>query len=524
MSPDWSPNRGQVVDERYELRDVIGSGGMGVVHAGFDLRLQRPVAVKLLNPTAAADAAALQRFQREALAAGRIGHENICDVRDMGTTEQGTPYIVMELLDGAPLSDRLLAAGRLAPEEAVPIALQVLSALDAAHAAGIVHRDLKPENVFLTESTTGEQRAKIVDFGISKALADVTDLRLTETGVVVGSPYYMSPEQARGRRDVDGRSDLWSLGVILYELLTGRLPFEGDNYNEVMINIVTKEPAPPSAIRPELSASLERAVMRALTKDRNERFANAREMAAALGSGSVRAVPTPAAALSPPQAPEQSPELGPQHAPPEPRRTRSRGGVVAAAIVGGVVALGLVAGLLFVGTGGDEALLDAATPRPPEAVAALSTAPPAAEAQALAAVVVDGAPAARTVTVAVTGVPDGAVLDFDGVRLTEPRLVGEAGHRGELVVTFGSAEPLRLIVTLEADLAIDLAERIAAARRASAAESPDAAPAAPVDAGAAQRRRAGEPPGDEPPRANRPARGERYIRGRANSRITLEYE
>ncbi len=496
MGADWTPKQGQVVGDRYELRDVIGTGGMGVVYAGFDRRLQRPVAVKFLNPTAAADGAALQRFQREALAAGRIGHENICDVRDLGTTEQGAPYIIMELLDGAPLSDQLLAEGRLSPEDAVSILVQVLAALDAAHAAGIVHRDLKPENIFLAESNSGEQRVKIVDFGISKALGDITDLRLTETGIVVGSPYYMSPEQARGRQDVDGRSDLWSVGVILYELLTGQLPFMGDNYNEVMIRIVTEEPRPPSELLPDIPKSLERVIMRALTKDRDERFGSARELAVALSTDSVRLF-----SVEPPSV-----EAAP----------KSRKGVVAAVAVAAVLVFGIVAGFVFVGAGGDEALLDAAVQRStPVAVATLDTAgveeasslevPPPTPPS-------DAPRPAEPLAVVVTllGIPEDAALAFDGATLDERRLTGLAGHQGELVITLGDAEPLRVAITLTETEAIDLSERFRAAVAGG-----DLSPVA--DAGAERRR----PQAD---RANQRGPRKRYISGRANSRITLEYE
>ncbi len=280
--PSWSLPDGFVVLERYEIKREIGRGGMGAVFEAFDRTLERPVAVKFLNPDKQTAQKAIERFQLEAVATGRIGHENICDVRDRGVTEDGMAFIVMELLEGESLFQLLHRECRLDPEKAIGIMLTVLDALEAAHDAGIVHRDLKPENIFLARGARGKLRVKLLDFGLSRFLDEKRKIRLTTIGKVVGSPSYMSPEQARGMVDVDHRTDVWAVGVILYQCLTGRRPFAGSNFNEILTAIVTEQPTRPSVVMPGLSDALDAVIMTALAMDRDYRYQSAAEFEDAL--------------------------------------------------------------------------------------------------------------------------------------------------------------------------------------------------------------------------------------------------
>ena len=278
---NWSPEKGQFIDARYTIGKELGRGGMGVVYQAYDIKLQRDVAIKFLFPDYCKDHATVQRFQQEALAAGRIGHENICDVRDLGKTDDGSHFIVMELLEGQPLSELLCERGRLDPESAVEIIIQILAALEAAHNVRIAHRDLKPENVFLVKTVSNGARVKLFDFGVAKFLNKQEDLQLTKTNTVVGSPYYMSPEQARGSKAVSHLTDIWSTAVILFELITGVLPFQGDNYNEVMANIITKS-IPDPRTHVSISVELARIIRKGMNKDLSERFGSAEEFRAEL--------------------------------------------------------------------------------------------------------------------------------------------------------------------------------------------------------------------------------------------------
>lgn len=272
---------GAVLAGRYRLEAEIGSGGMGVVYRATQVELGRFVALKLVHPKHAEDSAVVERFQREAQAAATIGHDNICEVIDIGRTEDGTPFLVMPLLKGAPLSQ--LASERPLPlPTVVDIICQTLGALQAAHDAGIVHRDLKPANVFVTRVGDRDNFVKLLDFGISKFVSGEPMDALTQTGVVLGTPHYMCPEQAKGERRIDHRVDIYAVGVILYELLTGRLPFTGESYNEVMFRILTEPFDPPSDLRPDLPLAVERVVLRAMAKDPTERYESAAKMGEAL--------------------------------------------------------------------------------------------------------------------------------------------------------------------------------------------------------------------------------------------------
>jgi len=276
----------RLIEGKYRIEKLIGKGGMGAVYQAEHVKLGKPVAIKVLLAGHGSGSAAARRFAREARAAGSIGHPNIVQVFDVGTLEDGAPFLVMELLRGETLHDRLQLSGAIPTELAIQIMEQILSALHAAHECGIIHRDLKPDNVFLTEER-GELMAKLLDFGVSKNLVDDNTMSLTRTGAVVGTPYYLAPEQARGDRMMDRRVDIWAAGVVMYESLTGMLPFNADNYNALLLKILQQRPVPPSRIRPTLPPALEAVIMTAMAHDADERYATAEEMLEALASAKL---------------------------------------------------------------------------------------------------------------------------------------------------------------------------------------------------------------------------------------------
>jgi serine/threonine-protein kinase len=281
-----------VLGGRYEIGDIIGYGGMAEVHRGRDVRLGRDVAVKLLRPDLARDPAFESRFRREAQSAASLNSPAIVAVYDTGDSEVdgvSTPYIVMEYVDGQTLRDMLTTEGRLLPQRALEITAAVCTALEQAHAAGIVHRDIKPGNVMVT--TTGE--VKVMDFGIARALTASTTT-MTQTSTVVGTAHYLSPEQARGEH-VDARSDVYSTGCLLYELLTGAPPFTGDTAVAVAYQHVREEPSAPSTVEPDVPAEADAIVLVAMAKNPANRYPSAAEMRAdiqrALAGRPVHATP-----------------------------------------------------------------------------------------------------------------------------------------------------------------------------------------------------------------------------------------
>ena len=268
---------------KYRIGRLLGEGGMGSVYLAEHTGLDAEVAVKLLNETCIADPDSLARFRREAKAMGQVRHDNVVAVMDTGTDDDGVPFIVMEYLIGESLSALLRRNRTLAAASACRIASQILAGLSAAHAKGIVHRDLKPGNVFMAQQPDGSVRAKILDFGVSKLL-DSAALSVTADGVAVGTPTYMAPEQIRGQTDLDSRVDIYAVGVILYRMLTGKLPFVGGSSEELSGQILAGKPKAPSAIRPEISTSLESIISRAMHTDSRKRFADADEFRAALAA------------------------------------------------------------------------------------------------------------------------------------------------------------------------------------------------------------------------------------------------
>jgi len=279
-------DEGQVLAGKYRVERVLGQGGMGVVLAAYHLQLGKQVALKFLLPSALTVEEALARFVREARVVAKLQSEHVARVMDVGTLESGAPYIVMERLHGTDLHQRLSSQGPLDVHAAIDYVLQACEALAEAHALGIVHRDIKTANLFLTQRADGSALVKVLDFGISKAPFEEpgNDATVTATNAVMGSPAYMSPEQLRSAKDVDARADIWSLGVVLYELLTAGFPYVAATYVDLLTTILAQPPVPMRSRRPELPLELERVVLRCLEKDRQRRFAHVAELAQALAA------------------------------------------------------------------------------------------------------------------------------------------------------------------------------------------------------------------------------------------------
>jgi len=351
-----NPRKARIIGDRYQLGRVIGRGGMATIHEAMDLRLERPVAVKLLRPEAAADADLADRFRREALAATVLRHPNIVACLDTGT-DDGQPYLVMDLVDGEDLAARLKRGGRLAPTHAARIGLDVARALGVAHVRGIVHRDVKPGNILLAS----DGRAMVTDFGIARLAADAEAAR---PGTTLGSVHYFSPEQAKGATTTPA-SDVYGLGLVLYEAMTGARAFGGETTDAIALARIGATPPSPRSIRPEVPVDLDAVVRRALAPEPADRYAHGNAMATALEAAMQTAddaspttiVSTPVVADVPPEPsthPERPARARPRTTAAPRSRRQGRGpsapsGVLIAllaliGIVGGAIAVAALAG------------------------------------------------------------------------------------------------------------------------------------------------------------------------------------
>jgi serine/threonine-protein kinase len=269
--------------DQYHLKRLIGAGGVAEVYLAEHRLLKRPCAVKLIRPGVVTDPHAMKRFEREARLTARLSHPNTVEVYDYGRTEDGTYYLVMEYLKGLSLADLVDRHGKLLPARVVYLLRQVCGALHEAHTAGLIHRDIKPSNIFAARPGGLADVAKLLDFGLVLPAATLGEMKMTAETEILGTPLYMSPEQAKGSRKLDARSDIYSLGAVAYYLLTGRPPFQADKPTAVLIAHARDRVEPLSRVRPGVPADLERVVHRCLAKRRDQRFADALALEQALG-------------------------------------------------------------------------------------------------------------------------------------------------------------------------------------------------------------------------------------------------
>lgn len=312
---------GDLISGKYRLLRLLGSGGMGSVWAARNELTDRDFAIKFLLPDLSKSKEALQRFFHEAKACGQIKHPAVVDVYDMGQAENGSPFLVMELLEGEGFDARLHRSRVFRPAEAAAWISFVARGLEEAHTRGLVHRDLKPGNIFFAIDDRGDVVPRLLDFGVSKAMNQAEDFVKTTTGAVLGSPAYMSPEQAKGETDIDSRSDIWSLGVILYEALTGKVPFDAPNYNALMVAIMMTPHRPVAEIDPSIPEELSNIVDGAMAKDRDYRIGTARELADRLDQVVTRITGSAFPELKPPSYQVQTGKYPSFSPPPKPSST-----------------------------------------------------------------------------------------------------------------------------------------------------------------------------------------------------------
>ncbi len=290
MSSPSLPQIGEVVADKYRMDEKLGEGGMAVIFGAHHTLLDKPIAVKILSPDLPRLPQVVDRFLTEARAAARVDSPHVARVMDVGTLENGLPYMVMERLDGCDLEELLRLEKQLSIGDAVDYVLQALQGLAHAHTLGVVHRDLKPANIFLAHQADGTSIIKILDFGIAKL---DTQTRITGHGQAVGSPTYMSPEHIRNSEHIDHRTDIWAMGVVLYELVTGKPPIEEDGVGETLAAVLNKKAKPPSTIRPEIPPALDAAIMKCLEHDPDDRWADVSQLAHAIapfGTGACAAL------------------------------------------------------------------------------------------------------------------------------------------------------------------------------------------------------------------------------------------
>jgi serine/threonine-protein kinase len=469
--------------EKFTLHRLLGEGGMGAVYLAQHSLTDRMVALKLLHDSFAGNHEILARIRREAKAAALIGHPNIVEIVDSGTDQNGVPYIAMELLKGESLDALLDKVGPMPTHLAAYIVCSILDTLQAAHLKGVVHRDMKPENVFLNQQHAGNvPQVKILDFGISKfQTMDQQSMSLTRTGTVMGTPYYMSVEQAMGQK-VDGRSDIYSVGVMLYQLLTARLPFCDSNYNRVLLQIVTGDFPPIDQIRPDLPPELVAVVHRAMSKNVDDRYPDCHsfmqelqqfwilydpsEIFSSLGDATIetRSVPlrTPTPQLTDPKLMAAAQTYGSPRvttaAVGQSLETGSKKGLIAAGLV--LVLIGGAIGAYFVLRPSDDMKAEP-TPTTSQNTDAPATnagmepdMPPVMEPDMP---LVMEAPLPAEITVDVANLPKGATVQLDGLKVTLPLKKPGAQGMHSLVITATGYEPFikNIEFTTDVNLAFD---------------------------------------------------------------------
>ncbi|MGQ0714728.1 MAG: serine/threonine-protein kinase [Gemmatimonadaceae bacterium] len=283
-TPSQATMTGRMLDGRYQIDRKVGEGGMSFVYLAKDTETNEQVAIKILSPALSADRNSLARLRREATLAGRLAHRNVCHIIRLGETDTGMAYVVMPFVEGELLCDRTHRLGHIPLPDVVTYVRDIAAGLQVAHQLRIIHRDLKPENVMLCPEPGGTERAVVMDFGLAKdRRAGAEAEKLTATGIVLGTPEFMSPEQLRGR-PLDPRSDVYSLALMTFEMLTGKLPFEGRSQQELMIARLRSDPIPLRRMRPELAypVDVERALLKGMARDANDRYATAPDFAEAL--------------------------------------------------------------------------------------------------------------------------------------------------------------------------------------------------------------------------------------------------
>jgi len=507
----------------YKVVSKLGEGGMGSVFLAEHPLIGKKVALKVLHPEYASNPEVVGRFFNEARAVNEIGHPNIVDVVDYGTVtrpgERELVYFIMEYLDGESLAEVLKRDAPLPTLRAVNVALQIADALAASHEKGVIHRDLKPDNVFLIDRGRESDFVKVLDFGIAKLSRGPGDLGRTRSGVVMGTPTYMSPEQCEGKRNIDARADVYSLGVMLYEMLTGKVPFTGEGYGEVIMQHITRKPERPTAIRRSIPPAIEAIVLHALEKKRDERFASMEHFIAALreperflrdrgsfeGPRSRRATTVPGRRsvvdAHAPTVDQRPTTLGHSAAELRVQRHRSRAPVI---VGSAVTVLLLLAGgaLLFRSEEREEPTAVHPVPLPPPGPAPAPTPTP----------VVQPVPIPATVTVTVISRPPGADLIVEGqVRGRTPvsLSVEKADRMLDLALQLDGYKPevKRVQLLRDAELEVTLEKRTPHARHlrserpAQPVGEPEPPPAPPPEPAAA----APPPPPPTPePSAERP--------------------
>ncbi len=280
---------GQMLEGRYKIVKKLGEGGMSYVYLGEDIATKEEYAIKVLSPALVKDGNAMARLRREAALGMRLEHPNVCHIVRLGETEDGVVYVVMPFVQGEILSDRNNRKGQLSLDEVIPFVQQIAAGLQVAHALKIIHRDLKPENIMITRNPDGTERAVVMDFGLAKERKAGSELeKLTATGIILGTPEFMSPEQLRGK-PLDPRTDVYSLTLMTYEMLTGKLPFEGKNQQEMMIARLRNEPISIRTRRQEISEAVDKVLYKGMARNAEDRYPTAVEFATALtaaaGSG-----------------------------------------------------------------------------------------------------------------------------------------------------------------------------------------------------------------------------------------------